>query len=754
MKVGRVLFMVSSASLNLIYGLVDPRLKGVGPGEGVRYVGQSSTGLSRATEHLWPSTLASDSNGHKTSWIKQLQSLGLTYEVVILETVPDSSGLDEAEIRIIAQHRAAGCRLVNKTDGGNGLRGFNHSEHTKELISKARFGISNNNVPSANVSLLASDVWTAEKAWWLGVSFRSLRVHIESGSRHVRLANSSESLLQRWREVIGAEHRDYYKREGVNSFVLEFSDTKFVAWLQEAYGFDAESEALPRWPVLPANMCSHFARGFWDVGASVRVKPRGGKKPSVVCGIHTQRSEVAEFISNLVPFEVIPKRAGASIKVELLGPKALELIRWLYVDAPETARCEVSYREACRILEMFEKASGSCVRCQVPIAWGKLCRGCNQIKNEGNPCQGCGEPLVSGVGGGGFCGSCYQKNWSQKKRSWSSTEAAEFIKELDVKVLKTLSVDQKELELKRILSLYRKNGFPWTSVGQSVDPRILDKVAASRVTLNGFTIEQVPKVGQSFCTGFYPQRLRASYRGRRSVEEAYEDDALLQRALSLLIDSGVRPTPARVIGVLSGFVHTPTNFQPSLARFLIETYAPNGGVVLDPCAGYGGRLLGTLASSKSITYIGRDIELENVSSAAKMAEALGCSSRVKMTTAAVEDPELWPQADVVLTGPPYYDRENYGAASSETVTKYVNFSGWVGGFLTKLVLKSLEAAPMAIFNVGEFRNDAKHVVDLPSALLGVVDRAGFKVKEFWDWRMPSLDYRSGRVEKLVVVVRT
>ena len=45
-----------------------------------------------------------------------------------------------------------------------------------------------------------------------------------------------------------------------------------------------------------------------------------------------------------------------------------------------------------------------------------------------------------------------------------------------------------------------------------------------------------------------------------------------------------------------------SNFRPTVAKAIYERYSPENGTVLDPCAGFGGRLLGCLTLSRH--YVG------------------------------------------------------------------------------------------------------------------------------------------------------
>lgn len=96
--------------MNLIYGLIDPRTRLI------RYIGQSSVGTQRPKQHAKDAKAGSATYCH--NWIKALQRLTLTYEIVILDTLNDVLELDEEECWWITFGRACGWPLTNLTDGG------------------------------------------------------------------------------------------------------------------------------------------------------------------------------------------------------------------------------------------------------------------------------------------------------------------------------------------------------------------------------------------------------------------------------------------------------------------------------------------------------------------------------------------------------------------------------------------------------------------------------------------------------------
>ena len=114
----------------IIYGLVDPRT-----GQ-LRYIGKSSSGMKRPRRHFYEDARLLP-HLHVSRWIRQLQSQGLTYQIVVFQELPDAEGLSEAEIGWIAYFRKVGCPLTNLTDGGDGMSGFRHTDATRAKMSEA-----------------------------------------------------------------------------------------------------------------------------------------------------------------------------------------------------------------------------------------------------------------------------------------------------------------------------------------------------------------------------------------------------------------------------------------------------------------------------------------------------------------------------------------------------------------------------------------------------------------------------------------
>lgn len=113
----------------IIYGLVDPRT------DEVRYIGKSTTGLSRAEKHSLPAEIAR-ARTHKTNWLASLQRRGLTPEIVILEETSKAASA-RREICWIADAALMGWRLTNATPGGEGRPGPRSAQFRRRMSAAA-----------------------------------------------------------------------------------------------------------------------------------------------------------------------------------------------------------------------------------------------------------------------------------------------------------------------------------------------------------------------------------------------------------------------------------------------------------------------------------------------------------------------------------------------------------------------------------------------------------------------------------------
>ncbi len=130
------------------------------------------------------------------------------------------------------------------------------------------------------------------------------------------------------------------------------------------------------------------------------------------------------------------------------------------------------------------------------------------------------------------------------------------------------------------------------------------------------------------------------------------------------------------------------DFPASLARDLINEFCPDGGYVLDPCAGWGGRLVGFLASVAG-SYTATDPAQKQIDGNTEMYERfrkyLREEKQVTLLCMPFENYDIQECAfDFALTSPPYFDVERY-EGGEQSHEKFNNYNLWRDGFYRQLI---------------------------------------------------------------------
>jgi hypothetical protein len=126
-----------------------------------------------------------------------------------------------------------------------------------------------------------------------------------------------------------------------------------------------------------------------------------------------------------------------------------------------------------------------------------------------------------------------------------------------------------------------------------------------------------------------------------------------------------------------------SNFRPTAAKLIYEKYG--GPVIRDMSCGWGGRLLGFLASSNTKHYIGTEPSTRTYKGLLQMSEDFSYfDKKVDIYKQGSEDfvPEK-ESLDLCFTSPPYFDTEKYSDELTQSYIKYPTQDEWVNGFLKK-----------------------------------------------------------------------
>lgn len=166
-----------------------------------------------------------------------------------------------------------------------------------------------------------------------------------------------------------------------------------------------------------------------------------------------------------------------------------------------------------------------------------------------------------------------------------------------------------------------------------------------------------------------------------------------------------------------------TMFRPQIAKLL--TTRIGASRVFDPCAGWGGRMLGVVASGAE--YVAFEPNTETFTNLIRLAEFLGITNRVRIINDSalnIDDYQLG-KFDMILTSPPYFNLEVYSDESTQSIHGINSYDEWVSLFLKPLILKSigvLNDTGMSCWNV---HNVGKmHMID---DVLSIHSEAGFNM---------------------------
>lgn len=210
----------------LIYGLLDPRDRLI------RYVGKSSSGITRAKQHLQPSRRAGE-NPDTNTWLDNLTDDGAKYEIVVLDYVDDplahsrdcwwwtginSTALYDRERWWIAYGRASGWPLTNNADGGDGKAyGDRHPMRARpelaQRVADALRGQKMSPEACANMSEAAKLRWSDPEQVELMRENRKQRMNDPIIGSKIRKA-VSDSNNRRWSDPVERERIIQLQNEG------------------------------------------------------------------------------------------------------------------------------------------------------------------------------------------------------------------------------------------------------------------------------------------------------------------------------------------------------------------------------------------------------------------------------------------------------------------------------------------------------------------------------------------------------------
>lgn len=253
----------------------------------------------------------------------------------------------------------------------------------------------------------------------------------------------------------------------------------------------------------------------------------------------------------------------------------------------------------------------------------------------------------------------------------------------------------------KALVWHRARGFPYRDLSPAICMQQINELSRTegKALIHSTAAYQVADT-------YHHHRMHAAATGKKTPLEAFDDDKKLRHAIELELKWSKLP---RVFagGHLTMVLGTQacSNFRPGFAVYLYREFAPDNAVVLDTSTGYGGRLVGAVASQKVSRYIGIDPNKPTHEANLRMAADLGFDHLIELYNQPAEDVEhvlLADRCDFAFTSPPYFAKERYSYDDTQSWVRYKTADQWRKGFLKKmleLTYVALKAGSFAIVNI-------------------------------------------------------
>jgi hypothetical protein len=193
-------------------------------------------------------------------------------------------------------------------------------------------------------------------------------------------------------------------------------------------------------------------------------------------------------------------------------------------------------------------------------------------------------------------------------------------------------------------------------------------------------------VGNNYLKHLFKEYWACSYQNNLSPVECWRNDKELGRIIAWRIginnsNETYNLSPKIIIRGMSAARQTISFFKPLVAAAIYKHYNVDNKqnlVVFDPCAGFGGRMLGFKSLYPDGKYIALEPNKYTFSNLETLAGELGDCELHKTT---LEDFNKNIEYDFVFTSIPYFDMESYYGEE----TSYKDFEEWKNIFIKKLL---------------------------------------------------------------------
>ena len=172
-----------------------------------------------------------------------------------------------------------------------------------------------------------------------------------------------------------------------------------------------------------------------------------------------------------------------------------------------------------------------------------------------------------------------------------------------------------------------------------------------------------------------------------------------------------------------------TIYRPLLTKTIVQYFKAKN--ILDPCIGWGGRMLGSLCLD-GVKYVGCEPNTVTFSNLNNILNELGIDSkRYTLYNDKAENAlqSINEKFDLILTSPPYFNLEFYCDEKTQS-HMYGTYELWLENFLEPVIkqcLDKLNSNGVSCWSIKNFKTDKKY--NLLEDVISIHNKYGFKINE-------------------------
>ena len=248
--------------------------------------------------------------------------------------------------------------------------------------------------------------------------------------------------------------------------------------------------------------------------------------------------------------------------------------------------------------------------------------------------------------------------------------------------------EQKAVLRRACYSKMRSCGFPYPRPDRKATTVLylsLEKQEA-KVSPRGIL---APTQSSTISTPYFPNRFHVRVGKSGSLYSAYCKESLIEGALDSYLGPKKSISQHSLLNALNYHkCRLPTMFNPLWAKYLVSRYNTQNGRVLDPCAGWGGRMIGArLAGAQE--YVGLEVEEETRKGLHQLLQDLPESRSIStIIDASAEEPSSYQglgEFSMGITCPPYFNYETYSTSPRQSSERFRTYDAWLAGFMLPML---------------------------------------------------------------------